>query len=386
MDTQKFKYGHAVYIGRFEPFHNGHAAVIRQAAQQAEHLIILIGSAFEPRTTKNPWNAAERAAMIRATFPELEGRMTIFPLRDTLYCEDEWVAKVQRLVDGACEKYRQGQQDKNGIGDGQPQNQTQDKSPATNRKTMIIGMDKDASSYYLRSFPQWDFVPAQEVDVLSATDLRHYLFEADQTDCHGALLMIRANVPKSVYGMLEAFRKSSPDYPRLVDEHTFIQAYRKPWEAAPYPPIHVTADAVVIHSGHILLVERGAKPGKGLWALPGGFVGQGETVFDAAIRELYEETAIKLPERLLRSTKPDSHVFDHPGRSLRGRTVTHAFCFRFPSGPLPKIKGGDDATKAAWLPIHQVMANSGTLFEDHWHIIRHFCPAEIHHLHEEREL
>jgi bifunctional NMN adenylyltransferase/nudix hydrolase len=99
----------------------------------------------------------------------------------------------------------------------------------------------------------------------------------------------------------------------------------------------VTADAVVVQSGHILLVERGRAPGKGLLALPGGFVNPEERIRDAAIRELREETSIsdgkgQIPPAMLASFIEDARtrVFDAPNRSLRGRIITHAFLFRLP--------------------------------------------------------
>ncbi len=54
-----------------------------------------------------------------------------------------------------------------------------------------------------------------------------------------------------------------------------VKAYKKAWEAAPYPVKHVTVDAVVEQSGHVLVVKRRAEPGKGLLALikdDGGFL------------------------------------------------------------------------------------------------------------------
>ena len=60
------EYDYLVFIGRFEPFHNGHAAVARAALAKANKLIVLIGSADTPRTIKNPFTVAERAVMIQA--------------------------------------------------------------------------------------------------------------------------------------------------------------------------------------------------------------------------------------------------------------------------------------------------------------------------------
>ena len=65
---------------------------------------------------------------------------------------------------------------------------------------------------------------------------------------------------------------NTPIYDYLKQEHDYILGYRRAWEAAPYPPTFVTTDAVVVQSGHILLIQRKAAPGKGLWALPGGFL------------------------------------------------------------------------------------------------------------------
>jgi bifunctional NMN adenylyltransferase/nudix hydrolase len=110
-------------------------------------------------------------------------------------------------------------------------------------------------------------------------------------------------------------------------------------------------------------------PGKGLFAIPGGFINPGETLENAMIRELREETRIKIPEPVLRGSIIASEVFDDPNRSRRGRTITHAYLIHLKNEKkLPHIKGSDDADKAIWVPIDAL--DSSTLFEDHYRIIK----------------
>lgn len=344
------EFDYLVFIGRFEPFHNGHAAVARHALAKASKVIFLVGSADTPRTTKNPFTVAERAVMIQAALGDAADRLIVRPLRDHLYNESLWIANVQRAVAEAVRA------------DGGD----------ADARIGLIGMDKDASSYYLREFPQWPLVDVSHTATLSATELRRFLFEANQIDSHGGLMLIRANVPGPVFDMLEAFRKSSPAFTQLVAEYQFIEQYRAAWSDAPYAPTFVTTDAVIVHSGHVLLVRRRAEPGKGLWALPGGFVGQHESLLDACLRELREETRLKLPLPVLKGSIKGEHVFDHPERSARGRTITHAFHFEFPAGELPPVRGGDDADKARWIAVSEALEMGPQLFEDHLHILEFF--------------
>ena len=90
------------------------------------------------------------------------------------------------------------------------------------------------------------------------------------------------------------------------------------------------------------------------------------------MRELKEETGIKLPIPELKKAIVDERVFDHPGRSLRGRTITHAYCFNLGRGDLPQVKGMDDADKAWWMPLDSVYGQKAMFFEDHFHIINYF--------------
>jgi bifunctional NMN adenylyltransferase/nudix hydrolase len=119
-------------------------------------------------------------------------------------------------------------------------------------------------------------------------------------------------------------------------------------------------------------VKRKFNPGKGLYALPGGFLKQTETLEAGAIRELKEETGIKVHAPILKGHIIESKTFDHPGRSLRGRTITTAFYIKLPDGELPEVKGSDDAEVATWLPLMDVLGMEKEFFDDHSHIIRYF--------------
>jgi bifunctional NMN adenylyltransferase/nudix hydrolase len=342
-------YDYIVYIGRFQPPHLAHIEIMKQALKQGEHLIVLAGSAIQPRTIKNPWTWQERSHMIVTSLPQsIRGRVTVKPLRDILYNDQQWAQQVQALV---SEEVSTAEALYN--------------APAGSARVGIIGYSKDESSYYLSMFPQWDLIDVGNIEDIHATDIRTALFtmEDDDFDLH-----VGRNLPPAIHDYLKAFTLR-PEFEQLVREHTFIETYKKAWEVAPYAPTFVTVDAVVIQSGHVLLVRRRAEPGRGLFAMPGGFVDPVERIRDAVIRELREETKIKVPGPVLAGSVKAQDVYDHPSRSLRGRTITHAFLIELPAGPLPKVKGSDDADKAKWVPLSVFKTMEDQMFEDHFHII-----------------
>ena len=113
-----------------------------------------------------------------------------------------------------------------------------------------------------------------------------------------------------------------------------------------YPRPAVTADCVVItreSNPKVLLIERGDNPFKGCWAFPGGFLNMDETTEQCAIRELEEETGMKIQE--LQQIGAYSKV----DRDPRGRTITVAYLAVIDS-PC-EVKGLDDAAKAQWFPL-----------------------------------
>jgi len=336
------QYGTLVLIGRFQPFHNAHLEIIKRATALTDNLVIITGSAAQPRTYKNPFTSAERAKMIKAATSGLSMNIHIEGNIDTVYNDQAWAVRVQSIVS----RYR-----------------------ILGTKTAIIGHKKDESSFYLDMFPQWEYVDVEEIEPLSAVNIRDLYFNWTFNSN-----FIKNVVPASTYDFLMEFRKTE-EFAQIIREREFIIEHNKQYASLKYPPIFSTADAVVICSGHILMIKRRAEPGKGLWALPGGYVNANtdKSVEDAAIRELREETMIKVPAPVLRGSIVRSKVFDAIDRSPRGRIITHAFYIQLPDGELPKVKGSDDAEKARWVPIAEV--KSEECFEDHYEILQHFLGA-----------
>lgn len=346
----------AVVIGRFTIPHNGHFHLIEEALKVADEVLIILGSANVSPSIKNPFSAHTRSRFIEAHAIR-EGyfdRIHYGEVEDFIYNDDLWASKVQAQVSEYLSHFNR----KN-----------------TPYEVTLVGHSKDESSFYLKMFPQWAFVevPAflQEGHVLHATILRESLFGS--LDPEYFLSHLRYSSSPAVVEEFSKWISENPEeLARLKEEQSFIHNYKQQWKDSPYPPIFVTVDAVVTQSGHVLLVERKAAPGEGLWALPGGFLNQQETLENAAIRELREETKIDVPAKVLRGSIKGSRVFDHPGRSLRGRTITHAYHIELPIGELPKVKGSDDARNAFWVPLNEVLSYRYRLFEDHYDIISHF--------------
>ncbi|MEM8683164.1 MAG: bifunctional nicotinamide-nucleotide adenylyltransferase/Nudix hydroxylase [Pseudomonadota bacterium] len=346
-------YDFLVFIGRFQPYHNGHARVVERALRESRHIVLLIGSSHRPACVRNPWSFKEREAMIRSTLSDADNeRVHIAPIMDATYNDDVWIANVQKTVNGIVTAHH-----------------TQ---PHRDASVGLIGHAKDHSSYYLSLFPNWSSIDVENADVMSATDVREAIFRSDAGGWEDYRTSVRQNagelVPPTVLDFLNDYTHSDA-FKALRDEYDFVKQYRERWDNAPYEPTFLTVDAVVVQSGHILLVERRARPGKGQWALPGGFISPTETVRESMLRELKEETSIKVPVPVLAGSIVSEGVFDDPYRSSRGRTVTHAFYIHLkPETKLPKVKGGDDARKAFWVPLADL--NPENMFEDHYFIIQ----------------
>lgn len=116
-----------------------------------------------------------------------------------------------------------------------------------------------------------------------------------------------------------------------------------------FPRPSLTTDCVIFGFDgfqlKVLLVQRKLAPYKDMWALPGGFMQEDETLEECALRELSEETHL-VPEFL-----EQFHAFSGIGRDPRGRVVTVAY---YALVPISEVVGGTDASDAKWFNIDEL--------------------------------
>ncbi len=291
----------AVYIGRFQPPHDAHLHTIQVALDRHAHLLVLTGSANLARSAHNPWTAPERARLIRAALRESGHdlrRLSVRPLPDE-FDAGLWAAQVQAAVAATLDRL----------------------GP---RPVVLTGFEKDASSSYLRWFPQWqaDPVPAQIASgtgLLNATDLRAALLGRGEVPPH---------VPPAVQAFLRDFLRTRTAA-RLSAEYHAVQATRAALNGTPTPR-HERLD---LHTDpHTVWLTRRAGPiGRGLWALPATPLPPGDLPVQAT-------------------------AFAHPARSPVWPTTAHVVRT---AAPPPGTRP---------VPLAAALARPHAFFEDH-HVI-----------------
>ena len=360
----KKQYKLAVVIGRFAPLHLGHCKLIDEAFSIAEEVLVLVGSAYQARTIKNPFSFYERESLIQdyisslVTNPDINLVFNIESLRDNLYDDRSWFIEVNSIIK---KTYISGFDDSI--------------TPINNYKQIaLVGFKKDKSSYYLSNFKDYSFVEIDPLEgiyptegeyrTVNSTNIRNDYFEDGYED--------RYDIPMFTETFLHEFKKTD-EYKTLQQEYNYIKQYKKETQIGKFPTIFTTTDSVVIHKGKVLVIKRKGMPGKGLYALPGGFLKYDEQILDGALRELKEETKIKVHKNVLKRYLEKVKCFDHPDRSLRGRTITFAHYFNLDEyEDKIEIKAGSDASGVFWLPLDELSNLEDKFFEDHLHIIKYF--------------
>lgn len=362
-----------VVLGRFQLVHEGHLALIAKACENDSEVCILVGSADKSRDVCNPFTFEERKKMLGVSIfnmrvspqclyhkfqfnlqpvpPFEDCNYQRFNLKVALPVQDcdtdaEWINCIKNTI----------QDIKNNNKDSQINLITCKKDDKT---ASYIDLIKDAKIFdnVIEVEPY-----LENGKVISAKDKRKEFF---------------TNTP--VFKQYSCFWFSIDDYLEMqkkyieagliTEDDVYYANYQE--EVKQYPRIEHTADIAVFHRYNrklkVLLIKRGKAPGKGLYALPGGFVNQNETLKECALRELKEETglviAARLHVRLLRN-------FDNPNRSRRGRVITTLYDVYLPEDYDINVKAGDDASSVEWIEAWDALKmDKDAFFEDHYDML-----------------
>lgn len=329
----------AVVVGRFQPFHLGHLALLERALREAPLVIVVLGSAWLARSPMHPFTWRERAAMIAAAAGARADRLRFVPVRD---CADEerWRAAVLRGVRAHA-------------GTALPVRQFSG-APA-------LRLDRPSA------LPGWDAALVPRRPGVGSGALRRALLAA--TTRAAGLAVLRDHLPAPVLDYLHGWVEL-PWLRTLMADWQALRAEGERWAGAPRLPVRVSADAVVRVGDSVLLMRRMAPPGEGLWALPGDEPRCRERLAQAAMRALRQQTGIGVLPLSLEDALRSVAVFDDPRRAWSGRAISHAHRFEL-GGHAPGLRGGDPAP-AAWVPLDSLRGDSGSLVEDHHAILDHF--------------
>lgn len=330
----------AVFIGRFQPAHIGHLAVILQALLVADYVLIAIGSANAARSHHAlPFTAAERETMIRLMLtPEQNMRVRF------AHVEDQGnMAKWTKLVRTAANEIE-----------------------PDNKRITLIGHSKDNTSFYLKAFKGWDSREVENVEGISATDFRDYYF---RDDFAVEKLLADKTLHDEVKHWLIDF-VSTPDYAYLVDEAEKCRADREKYGDGP----HLAGDNIIIQGDHVLLIRRKNHPFKGKLAFPAGVINKNERILDGTFRELVEETGIKVPEQVLRRSVIRTDYYDDPRRDPRYRMISFATLIYLDPQPPASMTDPKEIAKFLELPRVKAADDADVPFPERAGVFRYWAP------------
>jgi bifunctional NMN adenylyltransferase/nudix hydrolase len=326
-------------IMRCQPATLAHVELVKKALEYNK-AIVFIGSDHQARSIRNPFSTQERETFLRVNFnKEDNARIIIEGIKDSAYNFPQWCKNIKLQIGKIV----------------------------NSNPVYLIGHERDASSYYLKHFPEYNYISVPELaEGISATQFRENFFSAHIPDTQ--LINVSKYISNDEWRILETWKSThQADFEYLCEEQKCVYSYRKMWEFAQYGVNFVAVDCLIECNSHILLIKRGKFPGKGLYALPGGHLEMDETIYAGAVRELVEETCLNL--NTVKYELVGVKVFDTPGRDPRGRYISHCHHFVLTSKDLPIIKAADDASEAVWYNKNSISNLEDKTFIDHYQII-----------------
>ena len=346
-----------VYIGRFQPFHKGHKAIVDLTVKMmkpGDTFTIIIGSADQQETERNPLSASQRKEMLSI---ELKGYpVTISTINDSPYNYDLWIeclcAKMLGFKSATHDDFFEKQEDFiKGLSN-----------------ICIVGME-NVEEYIDRIIKYYAYAPTEHFNLGINS---HIFSELDtQTSVHGS--SIRTLACSEDKGHLENFYSDIKDfvsekvlaYLKTVNFPLIVyNAYIKGINYAAstgckYNSCFMTVDNIVFDKflGQVLLIKR---KDNGKLAIPGGFAEPYMNMKDNALRELEEETSITakmLKDAFVKIDELEPTFIDAPYRDPRSshkcNFVSAVYVWQSKVDALknfiPYVKAGDDAIDTVWL-------------------------------------
>jgi len=177
-------------MGRFQPFHWGHLALVRATLRQGRRGLVLLGSHGQDGTPKNPWRADQRWQMIQASLTAAErARLDGVPMADHP-SHDAWARGIRQIVDERAAAIP--------------------RANLEHRPTIaLIGHHPEGAAFFSRWFPQWTYLRWPRRPHLCATTIRAAYF-GNQPEATYA-----PHLPPGTLAYLRAF-KADPLYARLA--------------------------------------------------------------------------------------------------------------------------------------------------------------------------
>lgn len=346
-----------VYIGRFQPFHKGHKAIVDLTVKMMkpeDTFMIIIGSADQQETERNPLSASQRKEMLSI---ELEGYpVTISTINDSPYNYDLWIehlcAKMLGFKSATHEDFFEKQEDFiKGFSN-----------------ICIVGME-NVEEYIDRITKYYTYAPTEHFDLGISS---HIFSELEtQTSVHGS--SIRTLVCSEDRGHLENFYSDIKDFVSekvlaylktvnfpLIVYNAYVNGINYVASTGcKYNSCFMTVDNIVFDkfANKILLIKR---KDNGKFAIPGGFAEPYMNMKDNALRELEEETSITakmLKDAFVKIDELEPTLIDAPYRDPRSshkcNFVSAVYVWQSKVDALknfiPYVKAGDDAVDTVWL-------------------------------------
>lgn len=317
----------ALIIGRFQPLHNGHLALIAEARKQADQTLVLIGSSKQLPDFKNPFSYEERLGLLTQCLPRGED-LSVYGLPDQ-HDDDEWIQEVVARV-----------------------NQLEE-DPT---EVAVFCGQKD-EEFYRKSF----LYPVINVDkeiCCSATAVRTAWYD-------NTLWTVEEFIPE----VTKKFLENHKDHDRLsVEYSTTTESAQQKKEGHPFGnPVEVVSFAVIVKDTKVLLGKRGGPRGDGQWGLPGGFIHHDENTLDGCLRETHEEMGFNLKELIVSNcaqcfAQSVEENLDNLG--TRNIGINYLFVIK-PEHELEVKVDQVETTDYKWVPLKEILEDSFLLFYNH---------------------